>query len=61
MRKGHTRYSLRKIEISDFKVLICCRNFFDRPVNDIRAYDNIRKIARGQGDGYTTGFLLGYP
>ena len=24
-------------------------------------YDNIRKIATGQGDGYTTGCLLDYP
>ena len=36
-------------------------NFFDQPVrNDLIADDNIRKIATGQGDNYTTGCLLDY-
>ena len=35
------------------------RDFFDQPIkNDLKAYDNIRKIATGQGDDYTTGCLL---
>ena len=35
------------------------QNFFDQPVKDnLRTYDNIRKIAIGQGDDYTTGSLL---
>ena len=38
------------------------RNFFDQPIkNDLKTYDNIRKIATGQGDNYTTGYLLDYP
>ena len=37
------------------------RSFFDQPVkNDLRTYDNIRKIATGQDDDYTTGCLLDY-
>ena len=37
------------------------KNVFDQFVkNDIRAYDNIRQISTGQGDDYTTGFLLDY-
>ena len=37
------------------------QNFFDLPVrNDLITYDNIQKIATGQGDGYTTGCLLDY-
>ena len=37
-------------------------NFFDQPVkNDLRTYDNIRKIATGQGDDYIIGCLLDYP
>ena len=37
------------------------KNFFDQPVkNDLITYDNIRKIATGQGDDYATGFLLDY-
>ena len=35
------------------------KNFFDQPVkSDTRTYDNIRKIATGQGYDYTTGCLL---
>ena len=38
------------------------RNVFDQPIkNDLRTYDNTRKIATGQGDDYTTGCLLDYP
>ena len=36
--------------------------FFAQPVkSDLKKYDNIRKIATGQGDDYTTGCLLDYP
>ena len=35
------------------------KNFFDQPIkNDKVTYENIRKIAIGQGDDYTTGCLL---
>ena len=35
------------------------KNFFDQPIkNDKITYKNIRKIAIGQGDDYTTGCLL---
>ena len=37
------------------------QNFFDQPVRiDLTTYDNIRKIETGQGDDYTTGYLLDY-
>ena len=37
------------------------KNFFDQPVkNDKVTYENIRNIATGQGDDYTTGCLLDY-
>ena len=37
------------------------KNFFDQPIkNDKTTYENIRKIATGQGDDYTTGCLLDY-
>ena len=37
------------------------QNIFDQPVRiDFIIYDNIRKIATGQGDDYTTGCLLDY-
>ena len=35
--------------------------FFDQPVNsDLKTYENIRKVATGKGDDYTTGCLLDY-
>ena len=37
------------------------KNFFDQPRNSsVKTYDNIRKIAPGQGDDYTTDCLLDY-
>ena len=37
------------------------RNFFDQPINSMsKTYENIRKIATGKGDNYTTGCLLDY-
>ena len=36
-------------------------NFFDQPVtNHLRIYENIWRMATGQGDDYTTGCLLDY-
>ena len=57
----HTKYYLPTEEIKDFNVIIDGRNLFDQPIkNDFKTYDNIRKIATGQGDDYTTGCLLDY-
>ena len=37
-------------------------SFFDQPIKNSRVtYENIRKVATGQRDGYTTGCLLDYP
>ena len=37
-------------------------NVFDQSIKNIKVtYENIRKIAIGQGDDYTTGCLLDYP
>ena len=37
------------------------KNFFYQPwKNNKVTYENIRKIATGQGDGYTAGCLLDY-
>ena len=37
------------------------KNLFDQPVkNNKLTHENIRKIASGQGDDYTTGCLLDY-
>ena len=35
------------------------KNFFDQPINSMtKRYENITRIAIGQGDDYTTGCLL---
>ena len=38
------------------------KHFFDQPINNMtKRYENIRKIAIGQGNDYTTGCLLDHP
>ena len=42
------------IEKKDYNVMIDEQNLFDQPgKNNLRANDNIQKIATGQGDNYT--------
>ena len=56
------QYYLPTVEIKDYNIMINGENFFDQPVkNNKVTYENIRKIATGQGDDYTTGCLLDYP
>ena len=39
--------------------MIDAKSFFDPPINSlIKIYENIRKIATGTGDDYTTGCYL---
>ena len=55
-RKVHTGYYLPKVEIKDYSVIIDGKNVMDQPVkNNIRTYDNIRKVSTGQRDDFTTG------
>ena len=38
------------------------QNVFDKPIkNNLRTYDNVRKITIDQRDDYTAGCLLDYP
>ena len=61
-RSSTRRYNLPTVEIKDYNIMINGENFFDQPIkNNKVTYDNIRKIATGQGDDYTTGCLLDYP
>ena len=56
------RYNLPDVEIKDYNITINGENFFDQPIkNNKVTYENIRKIATGQGDDYTNGCLLDYP
>ena len=61
-RTPNSGYYLPNVEIKKYNVLIKGENFFVQPVkNNKGTYENIRKIATGQGDDYTTGCLLDYP
>ena len=58
---SHRKYFLPRVDITNYNGLIDGRNFYDQPINDqIKKYDEIRKIATGKGDDYTTGYLLDY-
>ena len=60
-RTSHTGYYLPNVEIKDYNITINGENFFDQPIKNNKViYENIRKIATGQGDDYTTGCLLDY-
>ena len=60
-RTSDDQYHLPTVEIKDYNIVINGENFFDQPIKNNKVkYDNIRKIAAGQGDDYTTGCLLDY-
>ena len=60
-RIGHLRYFLPTEKVEDCNVMIHGRNFFDQPIkNNIKTYENIRKIVTDRADDYTTGCLLDY-
>ena len=55
-------YYFPNVKLKDFSIRIDGKNFFDQPIKDnIATYENIKNIATGQGDDYTTGCLLDYP
>ena len=61
-RTIHDRYYPPNVGIKDYNIMINGENLFDQPIkNNKVTYENIRKIATGQGDDYTTGCLLDYP
>ena len=58
-RTSNSNYFLPNVEIKDYNIMINGEHFFDQPIkNNKVTYENIRKIATGQGDDYTTGCLL---
>ena len=60
-RKVYSGYYLPNLEIKNYNVMINGENFLDQPIKDDKVtYENIRKIATGKGDDYTTGSLLDY-
>ena len=60
-RNSHRNYFLPRVDITNYNVLIDGRTFYDQTINDqIKKYDEIRKIATGKGGNYITGCLLDY-
>ena len=60
-RTSHSGYYLPNVEIKDYNIMINGENFFDQPIKSNKVtYENITKIATGQGDDYATGCLLDY-
>ena len=60
-RTSYTIYNLPLVEVNCYNIVIDGRYFFEQPVkNNFITYDNIWKIATGEGDDYTTGCLLDY-
>ena len=52
-------YFVPTVEMKDYQLVD--KMFFDQPVkNDLRTYDNVRKVTIGHGDDYTTGCLIDY-
>ena len=61
-RTSAKAYYLPNVEIKDYDIMINGENFVDQPIkNDKVRYENIKKIATGQGDDYTTDGLVDYP
>ena len=53
--------TLPRVDITNYNVLIDGRNFHDQPISDqIKKYDEFRKIAAEKEDDYTTECLLDY-
>ena len=60
-RDIHRKYFLLRVDIIRYNVLIDGRYFYDQNISEqIRKYDEIRKITTAKGDDYTTGSLLDY-
>ena len=60
-RTGHSRFYIPAAKVENYNVMIDGSNFSDQPIkNDIKSYENIRKITTGQGNDYTTGCFLDY-
>ena len=60
-KTNNKRYYIPNVEMKDYNIIIDGKIFFDQPLkNDKVTCENIRKIATGQGDDYTTGCLLEY-
>ena len=61
MIEHHPELIIFQKKVKDYNVMIDGKTFFDQPINSMtKTYENIRKIATGQGCDYTIGCLLDY-
>ena len=61
MIEHHPELIIFQKKVKDYNVMIDGKTFFDQPINSMtKTYENIRKIATGQGYDYTIGCLLDY-
>ena len=59
--KNPRAYSLPRVKLTKFNVLIDGRNFCDQPISsDIKKYEELLKLTIGKGENYETGCLLDY-
>ena len=55
------KYFLPRVKIENYNIEIDGKNFYDQPINDsVKQYGKVRKVSPGQGDDYTTGYLLDF-
>ena len=60
-RTSNKKYYLPNVEVKGYNVMTDGKNFFNQPIKSNKVtYENIRKIATGKDDDYTTGCLLDY-
>ena len=53
------RYYLPKDIIINYIVILNGKSFYNQAIDcDIKRYEEIRKLTTGQGEEYTTGYLL---
>ena len=58
---SYKKYFHPRVKIENYDIEIDGRDFYDQPINDsVKQYGRIRKISTGQGDDYTTDFLLNF-
>ena len=58
-RTSHSGYYLPNVEIKNYNIVINGENFFEQSIKNKKIrYDNIRKIATGYADDYTTGIHI---
>ena len=59
-RASNKRYYIRNVEIKDYDVMTDGKKIYQPINNNFKTYENITKIAAGQGNDHATSCLLDY-